>query len=289
MPSPSRRAKSPRWLGKLALQTEQGPVLGDVRIRLLEAIAETGSISKAAPLVPLSYKGAWDAVDAMNNLAEQPLVARSTGGRQGGGTTLTDHGHKMVALYRAMEAEYQSMLDRVMGQWAQLSQSAPLGEGPAQDVRAFQHLLRGMALRTSARNQFVCTVERVEAGPVDVLLDLRLDAAHALSVVITQASAERLAVQVGSTLMVLVKASAVSLSRRAPAAATRNPVRNGLWGEVGRCIEGGEHSEVTLNLGGGRTVTAVLPTATVNKLAPQAGERLCAHFLPSAAIVSVLE
>ena len=87
MPFPSRRAKSPRWLGKLELQTERGPVLGDVRIRLLEAIAETGSISKAAPLVPLSYKGAWDAVDAMNNLAEQPLVARSTGGRQGGGTT----------------------------------------------------------------------------------------------------------------------------------------------------------------------------------------------------------
>lgn len=281
MSSPSRRSKTPRWLGKLELQTERGPVLGDVRIRLLEAIAETGSISKAAPLVPLSYKAAWDAVDAMNNLAEQPLVARSTGGRQGGGTTLTEHGHKMVALYRAMEAEYQSVLDRVMGQLGQLAQ---LGEDQAQDVRAFQHLLRGMALRTSARNQFVCTVEHIEAGPVDVVLGLRLDKAHALSVVITQASAERLAVQVGTTLMVLVKASAVSLSRRAPA----GTVRNRLWGGVGRCIEGGEHSEVTLDLGGGRTVTAVLPTATVNKLAPQAGERLCAHFLPSAAIVSVL-
>ncbi len=286
MPSSSRRSTSPRWLGKLELQTERGPVLGDVRIRLLEAIAETGSISKAAPLVPLSYKGAWDAVDAMNNLAEQPLVARSTGGRQGGGTTLTTHGLKMVALYRAMEAESQAALYRVMGQWA------TLGHDGAQDVRAFQHLLRGMAMRTSARNQFVCTVERVDAGPVDVALSLRLDAAHALSVVITQTSAERLGVQVGTALMVLVKASAVSISRRAPAGAgtspVRGPVRNRLWGEVGRCIDGGEHSEVTLDLGGGRTVTAVLPTATVNKLAPQAGERLCAHFLPSAAIVSVL-
>lgn len=282
MPSSARRTNAPRWLGKLELQTERGPVLGDVRIRLLEAIAETGSISKAAPLVPLSYKGAWDAVDAMNNLAEQPLVARSTGGRQGGGTTLTAHGLKMVALYRAMEAESQAALDRVMGQWA------TLGQDEAHDVRAFQHLLRGMAMRTSARNQFVCTVERIEAGPVDVALALRLDAAHALSVVITQASAERLDVQLGATLMVLVKASAVSLSRRAPAAAARSPVRNGLWGEVVRCIDGGEHSEVTLDLGSGRTVTAVLPTATVDKLAPQTGERLCAHFLPSAAIVSVL-
>lgn len=287
MPSPSRRSPSPRWLGKLELQTERGPVLGDVRIRLLEAIAETGSISKAAPLVPLSYKAAWDAVDAMNNLAEQPLVARSTGGRQGGGTTLTAHGHKMVALYRAMESESQAALDRVMAQWAALG--AGQAQTPAQDVRAFQHLLRGMALRTSARNQFVCTVERIEAGPVDVALGLRLDEAHALSVVITQASAERLAVRVGTTLVVLVKASAVSLSRRALAGTTRAPSRNRLWGTVARCIDGGEHSEVTLDLGGGRTVTAVLPTATVNKLVPQAGERLCAHFLPSAAIVSVLE
>jgi molybdenum-dependent DNA-binding transcriptional regulator ModE len=57
--------------------------LGDTRIRLLEAIDRYGSISQAAKAVPLSYKAAWDAVDAMNNLAEAPLVERSVGGKHG--------------------------------------------------------------------------------------------------------------------------------------------------------------------------------------------------------------
>jgi molybdate transport system regulatory protein len=54
--------------------------------------------------VPLSYKAAWDAIDAMNNLADQPLVVRSTGGKNGGGTQITELRRKVVALYRALEA-----------------------------------------------------------------------------------------------------------------------------------------------------------------------------------------
>ena len=78
-----------RLRGKLEVDTEFGTFLGDTRIRLLEAIDQHGSISQAAKAVPISYKAAWDAVDAMNNLADQPLVVRSTGGKNGGGTQLT--------------------------------------------------------------------------------------------------------------------------------------------------------------------------------------------------------
>ena len=62
--------------GELKLSTEMGPFFGDVRVRLLEAIERLGSLSKAAKSLPLSYKAAWDALDGMNNLAEQPLVVR---------------------------------------------------------------------------------------------------------------------------------------------------------------------------------------------------------------------
>ena len=72
--------------GKLSLDTAMGAFLGDTRIKLLEAIALHGSISQAAKTVPLSYKAAWDAIDAMNNLAPEPLVIRTTGGKHGGGT-----------------------------------------------------------------------------------------------------------------------------------------------------------------------------------------------------------
>src|SRR5689334_16720910 len=65
---------------------------GRGRIGLLQAIAEQGSITQAAKAFGMSYKAAWDAVDAMNNLAGAALVERSTGGRGGGSTRLTPRG-----------------------------------------------------------------------------------------------------------------------------------------------------------------------------------------------------
>ena len=77
------------------------------RIDLLEQIEATGSISRAAKAIKLSYKAAWDAVDAMNNLSERPLVICSAGGAQGGGTRLTDFGREMLHVWRRMQAEYE--------------------------------------------------------------------------------------------------------------------------------------------------------------------------------------
>src|SRR5574343_1693050 len=124
----TRRPIQHKLVGKLTVDTEFGTFLGDTRIRLLEAISRYGSISQAAKAVPLSYKAAWDAVDAMNNLSEQPLVIRSTGGKHGGGTQLTDYGRKVIALYRALEAEYQAALDRL---------TASMNEGEASDFKQF--------------------------------------------------------------------------------------------------------------------------------------------------------
>ena len=84
-------------LGELKLCTEVGPSLGDTRIHLLEAIDRLGSLTQAAKSIPLSYRAAWDALDEMNNLAEQPLVVRTTGGKNGGGTLLTAYGKQTDA------------------------------------------------------------------------------------------------------------------------------------------------------------------------------------------------
>ena len=74
------------------------------RIALLAQIAELGSITRAAKAVGISYKGAWDAIDELNNLAERPLVERSVGGKGGGGARLTAEGERLLALYRRLEA-----------------------------------------------------------------------------------------------------------------------------------------------------------------------------------------
>ena len=124
-----------RLRGKLEVESVAGPFLGDTRICLLEAIEQHGSISQAAKAVPLSYKAAWDAVDAMNNLSEEPLVLRMAGGKHGGGTQLTEYGRKVVALYRALESEYQAALDRL---------AASMNDGQASDFQQFRQLLRRM-------------------------------------------------------------------------------------------------------------------------------------------------
>jgi molybdate transport system regulatory protein len=269
-------AQGPRLVGKLEVSTDLGTFLGDTRIRLLEAIDQHGSISQAAKHVPLSYKAAWDAVDAMNNLADQPLVERTTGGKHGGGTLLTDHGKKVVALYRAVESEYQRALDRLMSQW---------GEMDGGSVRNFQQLLRRMAMRTSARNQFACTVSGLREGEVDYEVYLRLDREHELVAVITRDSAEQLGIEIGMDVVALVKASAVLLLTDE---GLRTSARNHLWGTVERVVDGPVNAEVTLSLSGGKSVTAVITRESVGSLGIEVGQRACAIFKSSSVILSVL-
>jgi len=263
-------------MGKLEVTTDLGTYLGDTRIRLLEAIEQHGSITQAAKHVPMSYKAAWDAVDAMNNLANQPLVERSTGGRHGGGTVLTDQGRKVVGMYRAVEAEYQKALDRVMSQWSELDTG---------NVRSFQQLLRRMAYRTSARNQFACTISGLREGDVDYEVYLRADPQTELVAVITRDSAEQLGLAIGMEVVALVKASAVLLLTDE---GLRTSARNHLWGTVQRVVEGPVNADVTLSLGGGKTVTAVVTHDSVVSLGLQVGQRACAVFKASSGILSVL-
>ena len=67
------------------------------RVALLEKLAERGSITAAAKALGVSYKGAWEAIEALNNLSDAPLVERTVGGTGGGGTRLTKHGEKVLS------------------------------------------------------------------------------------------------------------------------------------------------------------------------------------------------
>ena len=262
-----------RLRSRLEVDTEFGSFLGDTRIRLLEAIDKHGSISQAAKAVPLSYKAAWDAIDAMNNLADQPLVVRSTGGRNGGGTLLTEHGRKTVALYRALEAEYQAALDRL---------AASMNEGLAGDFQQFRQLLRRMSMKTSARNQFAGQIVGLREGHVDFEVRLRLDAENELVAVITRESAETLGLAIGMEIKPLVKSSAVLLLTDAN---IRTTARNHLWGEITRIHDGPVNSEIILALPGGRSVCAVVTHDSVEKLGLAVGEQACAVFKASAVIL----
>jgi molybdate transport system regulatory protein len=267
--------------GHLELGTADGPLLGDQRVRLLEAIAEHGSISQAARHVPLSYKAAWEAVEAMNNLADRPLVDRSAGGRDGGGTRLTEHGRRIVALYRAMEAENRRALARLAGHFDSL---AP--DDAAAMVEQIGRQIRRLSLRSSARNQFAGKVSGLRDGPVD--FEVRVQVADALEIVavVTRASAQQLGLAIGSELVALVKASSVLLHAEP---GLRLSARNQLWGSLARIVDGPVNAEVTLDLGQGRSAVAVLPREALAAMALREGDRACAAFKVSSVILHVID
>ncbi len=274
-----RRPIHHKLVGKLTVDTEFGAFLGDTRIRLLEAIERYGSISQAAKAIPLSYKAAWDAVDAMNNVAEEPLVQRSTGGQHGGGTQLTDYGKRLVAMYRAVEQEHQQVLDRAAEQLGASGASAA-------NIQDFRMLLRRMAMRTSARNQFCGPIIGLREGEVSFEVKLRLDAEHELSAVITRESAENLGLAIGREVHAFVKAPAVLLMTDH---SIRTTASNQFWGEVSRIHDGPVSSEVTITLPGERNLTSVVTRDSVGRLGLIIGKPACALFKASDVILATFD
>jgi len=89
----------------LRLDFSPGGRLGPGKIALLEAVAETGSISGAGRAMAMSYRRAWLLIDDLNRMFRTPLVEAQPGGARGGGAELTPLGREVVAHYRAIESK----------------------------------------------------------------------------------------------------------------------------------------------------------------------------------------
>jgi molybdate transport system regulatory protein len=86
-----------RVLGKSAA------AMGPGKAELVERIGRTGSISAAAREMGMSYRRAWQLVEALNRAFREPVVATAIGGSRGGGASVTRYGARLVARFRAME------------------------------------------------------------------------------------------------------------------------------------------------------------------------------------------
>lgn len=239
------------------------------RIELLEKIAETGSISAAARALGLSYKAAWEAVDAMNNLSHAPLLERVAGGKHGGGTALTQRGREVVAAFGRMEAVYGEFLATLKGQ-----------EG-------FEHFLKSLwrsNMQTSARNQFFGRVLSVKIGAVNAEVILDIGGSDQLAAIITNESVESLALKPGVEAYALIKAPWVILTTDD---SMKTSARNRLCGTVVRCQEGAVNGEVIIELPGGKTVAAIVTNDSIQSLGLKEGVRACALIKASHIILAV--
>ena len=95
---------------RLTLRVDLGEdrAIGPGKIRLLEAIRDTGSITKAGIALGMSYRRAWLLVDDMNSCFHEPVIAAQAGGSHGGGAALTPFGTRLIDQYRSIEAEAHS-------------------------------------------------------------------------------------------------------------------------------------------------------------------------------------
>ncbi|MFM0249146.1 TOBE domain-containing protein [Paraburkholderia sediminicola] len=247
---------------------------GASRIGLLAAIGETGSITSAAKAVGMSYKGAWDAVDTMNNLAGEPLVVRSTGGKGGGGTTLTPRAVKLIDTYRAVEREHRRFLER----------AGAAIEGFATDW----DLIGRIGVKTSARNQLYGTVSAITRGTVNDEVSLALAGGHTIVAVVTHDSTETLGLAVGAAAFALIKASWVMLLvENESGAQPKLSARNQLRGTVQSVKRGAVNAEVSLALEGGAVITAVVTNQSVDTLGLAEGGTAVAVFKASSVILGV--
>jgi molybdate transport system regulatory protein len=89
--------------------------IGIGKIELLEAILRTGSISKAAREIGMSYRRAWLLVEDMKVNLDQAVVESNTGGIRGGGASVTAFGKRMIASYRRLESDLQGLAKLHLG------------------------------------------------------------------------------------------------------------------------------------------------------------------------------
>lgn len=87
----------------LRVMGKGAPAIGPGKAELIDRIGETGSISAAARAMGMSYRRAWQLVEALNKDFREPVIITAIGGTRGGGARVTPFGKRLVAVFRGME------------------------------------------------------------------------------------------------------------------------------------------------------------------------------------------
>jgi molybdate transport system regulatory protein len=244
---------------------------GEGRIALLAKIAECGSITQAAKAIKMSYKAAWDAIDNMNNLAGEPLVERVSGGKGGGGTRLTQRGLQLVSNFALIEREHRQFVEQLNRQ--------------AEHITDDLLLIRRMALKTSARNQFLGKVTQVTHGSVNDEIELEVAGGQTIVAIVTHDSTVDLGLTVGAEAFALVKASSIILVSDTGDA--KFSARNQMRGTIARLTPGAVNCEVVIDISGGGTVAAIITNQGSDSLGLAVGGQATAMFKASSVILGV--
>ncbi len=115
---PKTKARKPGKTGPYSLRGRiwvdgpSGTFIGCGRVVLMERIREHGSITRAAKSMNMSYRNAWRLIDSMNRQAPRPFVVTATGGKNGGGAYVTEHGERAIRMFWKTHDALRRFLER---------------------------------------------------------------------------------------------------------------------------------------------------------------------------------
>lgn len=238
------------------------------QVELLQAIADTGSITAAAKQAGVSYKTAWDRLERINNLSQSPVIERNAGGSQGGGSALTDYGRKMLNGFKQLQEQHKLFIENLNQQLSSLD-----------DVSNF---MKNALLQTSARNQFLGTIEAIDIGAVNSEVQVRISDQQRIVAIVTEQSRQDMRLEIGDSLIAMIKASSVTL---ALGGQLQVSARNVLEGTVSKLDGGAVNTDVSIELAGGKTLSAMITNRSAEQLALREGMPLSALFKASSVIL----
>ena len=247
----------------ITVLTDNAPFLIEKRIALLEAIETHGSISKAAKAVPMSYKAAW------NNLADKTIVKRETGGKGGGGATLTQYGKDLIQTYIAVKEEHAAFVQKL----------ASMSDFSKADFNTLQRF----SMKLSARNQIKGELVHIAHGSVSCELFIKLKSGYTAISVITKEAVSNLGLKLGDSVVAIFKSSHVLITTDNALAIS---ARNKFSGKISQITIGEINAEVVVDIGK-ENIAAVITKNAVHNLGLQEGQEVCAVIKSSDIMVGV--
>lgn len=246
----------------LGIQLGQNTKLFARHIKLLKAVAATGSITKAAALRQISYKTAWDTLDMLNNKSPEPLLLRSDGSKKNSGTRLSSYAIELIKSFEALLAVQQNFLDCVLKSDLNSEQLSRLGV---------------LFLGLSARNQLSCEIDGIKKSKLNSEIFLKLKSGEILTTQISNASLEALGLKKGQSVNAIFKAPKVSLSQ--------SKVPNSILGKISAIALDESSAEINLSTSSAFSITASTSLAMAQGL--EIGQELFAHIKAEDIIIGV--
>jgi molybdate transport system regulatory protein len=181
---------------RLWLEREGAPILGRGGARLLEEISKTGTLQQAIKNIQsetkgtrkMSYRYAWGMLRSLEKRLGYPVVQRTRGGTNRGGTKLTVDGEKLLARYNHLSAVIQHFLDN-------------------------DELSEMIDMKISARNQIKGQIEDIAMDGITAKITIKVTEPTLITSVITRESVEKLELKKGDAIQAIIKSTEVMVAK----------------------------------------------------------------------------